>query len=80
MNLSSSRILALTPMALIALAQPLLAQRSYDQEKMKASYAEMQTHSWFTDGGWITDFDVAKATAKKTGKPIFAYFTRTYAP
>ena len=80
MNSFCQRILLLSPMALIVLAQPVLAQRTYDQDKMKASYAEMQTHAWFTGGGWITDFDVAKATAKKTGKPIFAYFTRTYAP
>jgi len=70
----------LPALALFLLAQPMLAQRTYDQEKMKASYAEMQTHSWFTGGSWITDFDAAKAKARQSGKPIFAYFTRTYAP
>lgn len=29
---------------------------------------------------WITDYDVARATAKESGKPIFAYFTRSYSP
>lgn len=29
---------------------------------------------------WITDYDKARATARETGKPIFAYFTRSYAP
>ena len=29
---------------------------------------------------WTTDFDAAKAKAKETGTPIFAYFTRSYAP
>jgi hypothetical protein len=47
---------------------------------MAANYADMQTHEWFTGGGWITDFALAKAKSKETGKPIFAYFTRTYAP
>jgi hypothetical protein len=47
---------------------------------MAANYADMQTHEWFTGGGWITDFALAKEQSKKTGKPIFAYFTRTYAP
>ena len=50
------------------------------EDKMAANYADMQTHEWFTGGGWITDFDLAKEQSKKTGKPIFAYFTRTYAP
>ena len=76
MNSLTRRSLALIPLA--ALLVPELAAQS-DQDKMKANYAEMQTHSWFTGGGWITDFDAAKAAAEKTGKPIFAYFTRTYA-
>lgn len=29
---------------------------------------------------WTTDFDAAKARAKEAGKPIFAYFTRSYSP
>ena len=29
---------------------------------------------------WNTDFDKAKEASKKSGKPIFAYFTRSYAP
>jgi hypothetical protein len=30
--------------------------------------------------GWTTDYDKALEEAKKTGKPIFGYFTRSYAP
>jgi len=29
---------------------------------------------------WITDYDKAREEAKKSGKPIFGYFTRSYAP
>lgn len=29
---------------------------------------------------WITDYDKALAEAKKSGKPIFGYFSRSYAP
>ena len=65
---------------LVALAPAVEAQRSYPQEKMKANFADMQTHSWFTGGGWLLDFEAAKAKSKATGKPIFAYFTRTYSP
>ena len=64
----------------VPIQAPQKAQRTYDQEKMKASYEDMLTHDWYKDGGWITDFAVAKTRAKESGKPIFAYFTRTYAP
>jgi hypothetical protein len=29
---------------------------------------------------WITDFDKAREEAKKSGKAIFGYFTRSYSP
>jgi hypothetical protein len=29
---------------------------------------------------WITDYEKALAESKKGGKPIFGYFTRSYAP
>lgn len=29
---------------------------------------------------WMTDYDQVKAKAKESGKPIFAYFSRSYAP
>jgi hypothetical protein len=34
----------------------------------------------FTKAPWIKDWDAARAEAKKTGKPVFAYFTRSFAP
>ena len=77
----SMTVRSLALLSLAGLLSPgLIAQQQLDQEKMKANYAEMQTHSWFTGGGWITDFAAAKAKAAETGKPIFAYFTRTYSP
>jgi hypothetical protein len=33
---------------------------------------------WITRNGFVADFDAALATATKTGKPIFAYFTVSY--
>ena len=74
------RPLPLLTLVLSLTGSSLAAQRSYDQDKMKANFAAMQTHSWFTGGSWITDLETAKAKAKASGKPIFAYFTRTYAP
>lgn len=81
MNQHLTRILPLCSIAAALLAQGVVAQqRSYPQDKMKANFAEMQTHSWYVGGGWTTDFATAKTKAKESGKPIFAYFTRTYSP
>ncbi len=80
MKQPSIRSLALCTIAASMLVQGMQAQRTYDQEKMKATYADMLTHDWYTGGEWTTDFAAAKAEAKAKGKPIFAYFTRTYSP
>ncbi|MEO0477992.1 MAG: hypothetical protein AAF196_00790 [Planctomycetota bacterium] len=61
-------------------APSAVGQRDFDQDEMKANFAEMQTHEWFTAGEWLLDFDAAKQRAKEIGKPIFTYFTRAYAP
>lgn len=29
---------------------------------------------------WITDYEKALAESKKSGKPIFGYFSRSYSP
>ncbi len=34
---------------------------------------------FLTKAAWITDYDKAREESKKSGKPIFAYFTRSYA-
>ncbi len=34
---------------------------------------------WVTFVNWVTDYDKALAESKESGKPIFAYFTRSYA-
>ena len=34
---------------------------------------------WLKQCAWFTDYDKARTEAKATGKPIFAYFTRSYA-
>ena len=74
-----SRINIAAAIIVAAAAAPAPAQQK-SQDDLRASFAEMQTHSWYVDGAWTTDFGAAKAEAAKTGKPIFAYFTRTYAP
>jgi hypothetical protein len=34
---------------------------------------------WLKKADWITDYDKAREESKKSGKAIFAYFTRSYA-
>lgn len=78
MDVPLPRLTPLVATALTMLAPGLASQKPQDQ--LKASFAAMQTHDWYTGGGWTTDFATAKAAAAKTGRPILAYFTRTYAP
>jgi len=50
------------------------------QDDLVAKKEEKLAQAWLKNADWILDYDEAKAAAAKTGKPIFAYFTRSYAP
>jgi hypothetical protein len=64
-------------LTMLLAAAPATAQDQDDLiEKKKAKLAE----AWVMNADWILDYDEAKAEAAKTKKPIFAYFTRSYAP
>ena len=45
------------------------------EQKRAAKLAE----PWLKKAAWFTDYDKALSEAKASGKPIFAYFTRSYA-
>ena len=47
---------------------------------MKQKYEEKLTHEFIEHGGWITDYDAARAKAKEEDKVLFVYFSRSYAP
>lgn len=64
-------------LALGAFAGTAVAQ---DQSDMQARYEKKLNKDFVSFGGWITDYDVARETAKKEGKVIFAYFSRSYSP
>ena len=49
--------------------------QSAEESKRDAKLAE----AWLAKFDWITDFDAAKKASLDTSKPIFAYFTRSYA-
>lgn len=57
---------------------PVLGAQS--QEDLKAKLQEKLSHEFIEFGGWITDYDAARAKSKAEGKPLFVYFSRSYAP
>jgi hypothetical protein len=56
------------------------AQDSPEQQKHKRNYEKALTAEFISFGGWVTDYDVARERAKKEGKLIFTFFSRSYAP
>jgi hypothetical protein len=48
-------------------------------DSMEGKLAKLLEEPFFKKAPWITDYDAARAEAKKSGKPIFVYFTRSYA-
>ena len=62
----------------IAVATPLAAQA--DQAALIAKRAKKLESAFLTKNAWFTDFDEARAEAKKTSRTMFGYFTRSYAP
>lgn len=63
----------LASLASIANGQP-------SQEDLVARKNAKLAEAWIENAPWQLDYDVAREEAKKNGKLIFAYFTRSYAP
>ena len=61
----------------VACTPALLAQ---GQEDLIAKRDKKLASEWLKNADWTTDYDQARKVAKESGKPIFAYFTRSYAP
>jgi hypothetical protein len=66
--------------AAACLAGAAVAQaQAPDQEELKRRLDQKLDAGFLKNAAWILDYDEAKAAAKKSGKRIFAYFTRSYA-
>lgn len=50
-----------------------------DQQALIRKRDEKLAKPFVAAGGWSTDYDQARAQAKGQNKPIFVYFTRSYA-
>ncbi len=65
---------ALSAALLLGAAAAAMAQESMEEKRDKKLKSP-----FLTKASWILDYDKAREEAKKTGKPIFGYFTRSYA-
>lgn len=64
-----------------SLATPATAQRQGPStDELKQRYQEKVSKDWLKNADWSLDLEDSLARAKKTGKPVFAYFTRSYSP
>jgi len=65
--------------ALSFLALPSLALAQKSQAELAKLRDEKMAHEVFQKANWIFDYDKVLGESKQSGKPIFAYFTRSYA-
>ena len=70
-----TKLILLLAGVVLAVASPAFAD-----EALQAKYDEKVAKGFVAHGGWILDYDEARAKAKKEGKIIFTYFTRSYSP
>ena len=77
--MKSYRALALA-LATVGFAGTVTPVNAQDDAAMIQRRDEKLAEPWLKKANWITDYDVAREESKKTGKPIFGYFTRSYSP
>lgn len=75
----SARLLSLAVLLAALVSAPAFAQGP-SQDDLKKKRDEKLAGDWVKKFPWITDYTKAKEEAKKSGKLIFAYFSRSYAP
>ncbi|MBI5365799.1 MAG: hypothetical protein HZA54_02080 [Planctomycetes bacterium] len=66
--------------ALVALLVAIAAPRVRAEETLEQKRDQKLQSAFLKQAPWFTDYDKARAEAKSSGKPIFAYFTRSYSP
>jgi ABC-type transport system substrate-binding protein len=75
----STRFL-LSSLAAGLLFAPAVTAATTSADEMQERYEKKLKLKFIEYGGWITDFDQARSTAKEQGKVLFVYFSRSYAP
>jgi hypothetical protein len=56
------------------------AQATEDPAVLEKKYQEKLQKAFLAAGPWKLDYDEARDEARKAGKCLFVYFTRSYAP
>lgn len=56
------------------------AQQTLSQEELVSRREAKLAEAFIKNADWVTDYDQALGMAKQSGKPIFAYFSRSFAP
>jgi hypothetical protein len=73
----SSRIAGVA--AFLSLASAAFAAQD-SQEALARKRDQKLQAAFLKKAAWTTDYDKAREEARKSGKLIFAYFTRSYSP
>ena len=60
-------------------ATPVLAQDD-EQARLAKQRDEKLQKAFLKNGEWLTDYDAAMKKASESGRLMFGYFTRSYAP
>jgi hypothetical protein len=71
--------LILPLLAAFAALAPAQNRSQPNQDDLKAKRTEKLAKAVFKKTPWVTDYDKAREQAKKEGKLLFTYFTRSYA-
>ena len=74
------RPLLLAGLISAATLAPMVQAQMPSQEELQSKKDAKLAEEWLKNADWILDYDQAMAKAEETGKPIFAYFTRSYSP
>jgi hypothetical protein len=64
----------------LALASATLLTASAHAQSLEEKYTQKLEKDFVSKIEWVRTLEEAQAAARKTGKPVFAYFTRSYAP
>lgn len=65
--------------ALLGALLPAQNRQQPSQEQLTQLRADKLAKPVFQKAPWVMDYDKAREQAKKDGKLLFAYFTRSYA-
>ncbi|MHC4859517.1 MAG: hypothetical protein ACYTDY_05435 [Planctomycetota bacterium] len=69
---------ALVCLLLLAAAPAAAQDRGEDPKELRRKRDAKLKEAWLQASPWTTSYDEARARAEKSGKLIFAYFTRSY--